>query len=141
MVHFGSIWSTSVLFRLFSPFWSYSIYSVHFDFLLSILVLLNLMWSTSVLCGPICSYLVHYIYFGLNLSIHSYLVHFSPLRSYSVHIGPLYLFGLCRSNSVLLVPIWFTSIRSNLVNLCLLGSILLYFGLFLCTYKGKTSLG
>ena len=136
MVHFGFIrsilvlfclfWSTLVLFGLFGPFWSNSVYSVHFDFLLSILVLLNLMWSPSVLCGRICSYSVHYIYFGLNLSLHSYLVYFSPLRSYSVHIGPLYLFGLRRSNFVLLVPIRFTSIRSNLVNLCLLGSIFVH---------------
>ena len=86
-IHFSPIQSTLVIFGpfcplwftlvLFSPFYPLCFYSVH-------IVLINPLcplWSYSVQFGFFCSYLVHYIHFGPNLFIRSYLVNFSPIRS------------------------------------------------------------
>ena len=110
-----------VLFGSFYPLWCY-------------LVHIGPIQLTLVLFGLICSNLVHYVYFGPNLSI----------RSYSVHIGPL---CLIRSTLVLLGPVSSTLYSVQFVpfgpiqSICVhfgsfvpLWLILVYFNLFLCTY-------
>jgi len=106
-IHIGPIRSTLILFDSFCPFWSTSILFGPF----SPLSLIRSILSTLVLFGSHWSYSVHYVYFGPNLSIHSYSVPFNPiqcklvhyvlftlLRSYSVQFGPPY------SHSVLFCP-------------------------------------
>ena len=91
-----SLWFTLVLFRPFNQLWSCSVYSVYIGLIRSIL-------STSVLYSWHWSYLVHYIHFGHNLSIRSYLVHFSPIRSTLFLFGPL--LSIC-IHSGLFIPLW-----------------------------------
>ena len=73
--HFGSIWSTFVLFSLIYPLgpigllWSYSVLFIPTRSTLVHFVLLSSLWSYSILLFPIWSY-----------SIWSICVHFGPFR-------------------------------------------------------------
>ena len=91
LVHFRpiqTIRSSLVLFDPFYPHWFYLVYVGHIQ-------------STSVPFSLICSYSVHYVYFGPNQSIHSYSVPFDPIWSTSVLFGPFwsnfFLFSLILS--------------------------------------------
>ena len=77
-VHFGLI--RSILYTLvfqstlviFGPLWLLQSYSDDMDFIWSTLVLFRPFRSNLVIFGPIHFHTIHYVHFGLNLSILSY---------------------------------------------------------------------
>ena len=118
-VHFGSIWSTLVLFGpicplgpiqltlvLFGPLWSYSVLFVPTRFTLVHSILFSLLWSYSVLLVLIRSYfvhLVHFVPFGPFVFTLVHLDQFDSFWSTSVHFCTL----ACRGKDMfrLRVPI------------------------------------
>ena len=146
-VHIGPILSTSVLFSLFCPLWS-------FWSILSTLVQfgpIQSMLSALLHFSPIPvirSTLVHFVHFSFIRSIQSTLVLFNPNQSYSVLFCPIWF---CSVHPVHFSPI--RSIRSYSVHHFLFGPILsiwstlfyliqfkslwfilVHLDLFLCTY-------
>ena len=119
LVHFDPIWSTLVLFCPLQSYSSHSVHFGHIRSILHTLVFqstlvlfgplcllqsysidIGFIWSTLALFGPILSnlvifdpirsYTIHYVHFGLNLSIHSYPLYFSLNRSNLVHLIPIW---------------------------------------------------
>ena len=114
-MHFNFIRSNLAPFGLFllGLIWSYSVHSIHFGPIRSILftlVLFGPLWPYSAHIGFIRFTLVLFcpfvfiqsnlVLFGLFGFIQFYSLQFSLIRSYSVHFGYLVLFGLSWSNLV-----------------------------------------
>ena len=122
LVHFGSIWSTLIL---FDP--------IHYY-----LVQFGLIQSTLVLFSPHCFYSNYSVYFSPIWSIMSILVLFGSLQSYldqfpySVHFHPIWftLVLLCQLQSIRFNLIQFYPFWSTLAHFDPFRSI----WSFLCTY-------
>ena len=110
---------------LFNPLWFYSVQIGPIRSILSTSVLFGRYWSSSVHYGPICSYSVHYVHFGPNMSIRSFLVHIAPLcpiQSTSILFGHIlfiqftlfHLVYLCLLRSIRTTSIYFDPLQSIL---------------------------